>query len=554
MSAIDILKLPPFSLSDTDLNWVATKLSGMDEEDRLRQLFILISRGTDEADIEAIKAFRPAGATRFFGDDPEAEIRVLSALTKGHDVPFLITADLEGSQMSLPFGMMVPNALALAANNDPTLTKEVARIASREARAVGVNWTFTPVLDINATFRSAITGTRSFGSSSEIIQAQSLAFIEELQDAGVAATVKHWPGEGHDDRDQHLMTTFIPLNVEDWRESHGKLYSAAIEAGVLSVMSAHIAFPDYARRIGGAEGREAFRPASLSPLLNQQLLREELGFNGLIVSDATAMAGLGAWSSRDEHLPELVQSGCDVILFADDPQADLERLKKALKNDTLSSQRVEEAVVRILGLKARLGLHEDGSTTVATPPALNAEETVAIAQSFAGAPTLVKDTQGVLPLNPQKHQRVLVYSTGIISPMPGPTPPFDLPDMLRQEGFEVTVFDPEMMQSPLDYDLVIYLMGEETLLTRGRIFFDWSGLAGGFFGAMRRYWHERPTVVISMGYPYYLYDIPEAPCLINAYASAKPMQQAVVDKLLGRSGFCGQSPIDPFCGLEQARY
>lgn len=554
MSNIEILKQPPFSLTEDALAWVTTKLSEMDEDERLRQLFILISRGNDQADMAAIKAFQPAGVTRFFGEDPETEISTLSALTSGNDLPFLITADLEGSQMSLPFGLTVPNALAFAANNDPALTKEVARIASREARSVGVNWTFTPVLDINATFRSAITGTRSFGSSSKVIEEQSLALIEALQDAGIAATVKHWPGEGHDDRDQHLMTTFIPLTIEEWRASHGKLYAAAIEAGVLSVMSAHIAFPDYARRIGGVEGREVFRPASLSPLLNQQLLREDLGFNGLIVSDATAMAGLGAWSSRDKHLPELIQSGCDIILFADDPQDDLARLKTALNDGRLSSQRVEEAVMRILGLKARLRLHVEGSTTVTVPPTLTAEEIDAVAQSFAGAPTLVKDTQKLLPLNLKEHRRLLVYSTGIIFPMPGPTPPFDLPDMLSQEGFEVTVFDPEMMQSPLDFDLVIYLMGEETLLTRGRIFFDWSGLAGGFFGSMRRYWHERPTVVISMGFPYYLYDIPEAPCLINAYATAKPMQRAVVDKLMGRSDFHGQSPVDPFCGLEQARY
>ncbi len=155
----------------------------------------------------------------------------------------------------------------------------------------------------------------------------------------MAATAKHWPGEGYDDRDQHLLTTINPLEMAAWEASFGRLYRAAIGAGVMSVMSAHIALPAYLRGKGVAEGVELYRPASVSRHLNEDLLRGDLGFRGLIVSDATPMAGLGSWSKRAEHLPELVSAGCDVILFSDDPDRDLGYLKAALADGRLSMRR-----------------------------------------------------------------------------------------------------------------------------------------------------------------------------------------------------------------------
>src|SRR5690606_37606521 len=164
--------------------------------------------------------------------------------------------------------------------------------------------------------------------------------------------------EGFDDRDQHLVTTVNPLTLAEWEEKFGRLYRAAIDAGVLSVMSAHIAFPAFVRELDPEATSEAFRPATLSRVLNETLLRERLGFQGLIVSDATPMAGLGDWGPRDETLPELVIAGCDIILFSDDPNADLMRLVKAVADGRLTQERVDEAVTRVLALKAALGLHK----------------------------------------------------------------------------------------------------------------------------------------------------------------------------------------------------
>ena len=343
-----------------------------------------------------------------------------------------------------------------------------------------------------------------------------------------------------------------PLAMPEWQATFGRLYRAAIKAGVLSVMSAHIALPAYILAATPDAGVEAYRPASVSRALNIDLLRGELGFNGVIVSDATPMAGLGAWGRRDDTLPEVIANGCDLILFAKDAAHDMAVVAAAVADGRISQERLTEAVTRVLGLKAALGLHK---RVTARQTALGTPENRAMARSItARAPTLVKDIPGLMPLSPAKTPRVLVVSGGIISPSHPEPLPFDLPDLLGTEGFKVTLFRPGMAISPTDHDLMIYLFGEETLLTRGRIFLDWAKISGHFTDAMQRHWHDIPTLMISFGYPYYLYDAPRVPTYINAYATVPTMQAAVVDCLMGRADWNRTSPVDAFCGLPDARY
>ncbi len=556
MAAID-LAAAPFNLDDDAAAWVSTTLAGLGPRDKLAQLFVLMVRGAPETFLDTVLRFKPGGITRLYTPDLDSEIGLARDLMAGSAIPPLISADLEGSRMSLPFGTSVPNPLGLAAADDIAATEAIATIMAREAHAVGLNWSFTPVVDINAAFKSAIVGTRSYGSDVDRIERHALAQIAAFQANGVAATVKHWPGEGFDDRDQHLVTTVNPLNFEAWDAQFGRLYRAAIEAGVMAVMAGHIAFPAFVRTLDPEAGSEAFRPASISAALNQTLLRQRLGFNGLIVSDATGMAGLGDWGPRDVTLPDIIANGCDVILFSDDPDADLMRLVSAIADGRLSQERVDEAVTRILGLKAALGLHKGQAA-----PELGAVRAVlddpasgiTTRSVTSRVPTLVKDTQGLLPLNPIRHQRVLVFSGGIVMPLAPEPLAFSVPERLEEEGFVVTKFEVGMSVNPRDFDLVLYLFGDETLLTRSSIFLDWMKLTGNLFGAMHRYWHELPTLMISFGYPYYLYDAPRVKTYINAYGTSEPLQAAVVEALMGRAEWAGTSPVDAFCGSEQARY
>ena len=321
----------------------------------------------------------------------------------------------------------------------------------------------------------------------------------------------------------------------------------------MSVMSAHIALPSFILAQNPDAGVEAYRPAAVSKALNLDLLRGQLGFNGLIVSDATPMAGFGSWASRDEMLPEVIENGCDIILFSRDAAADVALITAAVADGRISAARLDEALTRILGLKAWAGLH-NAVPKVNKAALARPENALAAREITQRAPTLVKDVQALFPLSVVKHKRVLVVTSGIIVPFFPQPIPFDLPDMLKAEGFEVTLHSAGIQPSAADYDLMIYLFGEETLLTRGRIFLDWLKINGNFGAAMARHWHEIPTVMISFGYPYYLYDAPRAPTYVNAYATMPSMQRAVVECLLGRAAWNRHSPVDAFCGLPDAQY
>ncbi|MGR8926226.1 glycoside hydrolase family 3 protein [Rhizobium leguminosarum] len=559
MTIYDELRKAPFNLDDAAISWLHDTYVSLDLDDKIGQLFTLIMIGTDEEDFKRIASLRPGGVTRFFTADLEFERRVISDLVAKSKVPPIISADLEGSRHSFAFGTPVLGQLGLAAVDDVQATEKSSEILAREGRAMGVRWSFTPVIDINTAFRSPIVGTRSYGSDVNKIERHAVAHVHGLQRHGVAATAKHWPGEGYDDRDQHLVTTTNPLSMDEWKETFGRLYRTLITEGVLAIMSGHISLPAYVRSKIPDAGLEAFRPASVSRLLNVDLLRDELGFNGIIVSDATPMGGLSAWGHHLDTLPDIIANGCDMILFSDEPEEDMAAVKAAVEDGRITPERLEEAVLRVLALKAHLKLFQPSDVL---PDAAEARQllahpdNVAASREYIGrSPTLVKDVNGIFPLDPAKTKRVLLVDGGIIHPlMPQPLK-FLLPELLRKEGFEVTIDRSDIVPTPDDFDLVVYALGDESLLVRGRIFVDWHRMGGGgLFKAMYRPWTNIPSVMISFGHPYHLYDAPRVPAYINAYSTMDSVQEAVVDCMLGRKPFLGTNPVDPFCGLEDARY
>ncbi|MEI6798324.1 MAG: glycoside hydrolase family 3 N-terminal domain-containing protein, partial [Pseudomonadota bacterium] len=205
MDSTDLLRKAPFSLTQAAIDWVKATKAQMTQAEKIGQLFVFHSMGQDPDELARLAQLKPAGITRNFSADLSYEAQFIDTLQATAKVPLFVSADLEGSRMSLPVGTEVPNPLALAAVNDIQASRTISRIMAQEARAIGINWSFTPVIDINHAFRSAIVATRGFGASVDTIEAQALAQIDEFQSAGVAATVKHWPGEGYDNRDQHLV-------------------------------------------------------------------------------------------------------------------------------------------------------------------------------------------------------------------------------------------------------------------------------------------------------------------------------------------------------------
>lgn len=557
---VDALRRAPFNLRDDAVTWVRSTRDAMDTDTRLRQLFNVSSFSDDPADIAALASQRVGAVTRFGGADRDQAWRATQALLDDAEVPPLISNDLEGGAIGLRYGTPLPNPLGLAACGDAGATRAAIEVAAAEARAVGYDWSFTPVIDINAAFRSAIVATRSYGRDVDTIEAHAVEHVRTFQRLGIACTAKHWPGEGFDDRDQHLVTTINPLGLDDWQATYGRLYRALIDAGVMCVMSAHIAWPAYAKA-HGVDGLEACRPATVSALLNEQLLRRELGFNGLIVSDATGMAGLTSWAAREQFVPEVIANGCDMLLFPRDVEQEVGWLHDALRDGRLAPARVNEAVTRVLGLKAALGLHRrprgariaplEEARRVIRQPAHQA-----VADDLAGRGiTCVKDVRGLLPLSPGRHRRVVLVTDPLRRGFAKQAPePLRFGALLAERGFEVRPYDPEHPPTAADTDLLLYVMAQESLLTVSHIYLDFERLQGPLGLAMRRWWHELPCALVSFGHPYHLYDVPRMPCVVNAYSSVEPVQRATVARLLGDAPFTGRSPVDATCGLPDAMY
>ena len=552
----------PFSLSAADLAWVRRARDGMTTAQKIRQLFVHVSLGHSMDDSHRLAALSPGGVHRFMSNNLEAAWKSTRSFIEQCEIPPFITGDFEGGGNHSSCMTAFTNQLGLAAANDPKLSEAVVTAMAAEAAALGFNWTFTPCVDINKNTGSAIVGTRSYGSDLKTILQQAVIHMGNMQARGIACAAKHWPGEGLDWRDQHLVTTNNPLTMADWHQSFGHIYKSLIDGGLLSVMSAHIALPEYMAAKGVAEGLERYRPASISKHLNFDLLRDELSFNGLIVSDATPMAGLGSFDARATIVPQVIENGCDVFLFCTDEEADIAHMEAGLRSGALSAQRLEDAVTRILGMKAALGLHRKSLDQRILPlekvrQIVGSHKHVAISHEAASqSVTLVKDTQKLLPLNPAKHRRICWISQGAPGFLPGmPSRQMDdLRNSLNARGFEVTDYNPDFPPTSDTSDVVIYVMAEESSLGKSRIFLNWQTHQPGLGNMMTRYWHDVPTLLVSFGHPYYLQNVPRIPTCINAYSTVPDAQRAVAERLVGNAPFTGASPVDAFAGAPDARY
>ncbi|SFF91155.1 beta-N-acetylhexosaminidase [Novosphingobium sp. CF614] len=558
----DRATLDPLAIDAAAQAWVTRTSDAMSVEDKIAQLFILYSRHDTPEETAELTRLRPGGVHRFPTQDLAAVVRETRAVIEQAAVPPIISGDIEGGAVNYPFASPVPNQLGIAACDDLELSAALADVIARESRALGYDWSFTPVVDLNIAFRSAVVGTRSYGSDPDAVLAQARTYVRVLQDHGIAATAKHWPGEGFDPRDQHLVTTVNPLSMDAWEATFGRIYRGLIADGVMTVMSAHIALPAFVRAMRPDAGRDAFTPASVSRLLNHDLLRERLGFRGLIVSDATVMGGLTSWLDRAEAVPAVIENGCDAFLFSRQPARDMALMLDGLRDGRLSEERLEEAVRRMLTLKARLGLHERSAEarvpelgTVSA--ALRTDKAMDLSQQAAGRSlTLVKDTQALIPIDPRRHRRVVVaadpgWSFFFGAPERSFTP---LADALRARGFEVRTFDTDAPPSVADADLLIYLIGQEATPGLGEIHIDFAKLHGGPRAAMQHLNRELPTLLVSFGQPFYLYDAPNYATYINAYSGQDINQHALVERLVGEAPFAGVSPVDAFCGEEQLQW
>lgn len=559
------LKANPFFLNDEDIKWVQDTIENMTIEEKIGQLFSPIGMSPDENYLKNVLLSKHIGGILFRPGDSKEMQTTHNFLQKNSKVPLLISANLEaGGDGIASDGTAYAKQMQVGATNNTEYAYKLGKIACGEGAAVGCNWAFAPVVDIDMNFRNPITNIRTYGDNPEKVLANGLEYLKAAKECNVAVSIKHFPGDGVDERDQHLVTTVNSLSCEEWDETFGKIYKGLIEAGALTTMIGHIAMPAYQKKFN-SDFPKKIVPATLSPELLNGLLREQLGFNGMIVTDATPMVGFTAAMSRELAVPTVIASGCDMFLFNKDLNEDYEFMMNGYKNGIITEERLNEALTRILATKAALKLHEkqkDGSLYPSEKElsVIKCEKHKEWAYDCADkAITLVKDTQDLLPINPSKHKRVLLQ---ILGDFPSNQRVYSrVKELLISEGFEITDYAPESFGDPLDnvadikskYDLVLYIGNIENASNKTVSRINWHT----FFGLgnnMPWFVEEIPAMFISVANPYHLLDAPMIKTYINCYSNNEFVLEKVVDKIIGRSEFKGVCPVDPFCGREDTRY
>lgn len=464
---------------------------------------------------------------------------ILTALQANREVPLAVCADIEKSARSFSeLAANFPSPMGMGAVHDVELIKAMAKSCARECRALGINWTLAPVADLNMNFLNTVTNTRALGDDAARACELLEPWIKTLQEYGLAATAKHFPGDGIDDRDQHLCTSVNSLPMNAWDATYGKVWQQVIDAGVMSIMPGHISLPAWQ---GFSEDVSECLPATLDSRLLIDLLRTRLGFQGVIISDAAVMVGLSSRAPEDEQVVRFVEAGGDVYLFAD-PIKDRERLMAAYKSGRISLERLRESTSRILCMKQQLGLFKN---PFGEAPSHDERETANLAaqRSARGAITVLKN-QKHFPLKHRSVKRALTVTLRYENKgrLPEDLTAFD--DKLRSFGIEVDHFlNPshyELKTQAPNYDVVFvnYYVTQHMKMGTMRLIEHIP------FAYWRSFASDHPCVChTTFGTPYVDYDLPFIENLICGYGPEETVQEAAAEAWFGEFVPSGKCPV-----------
>src|SRR5262245_7049731 len=483
--------------------------------------------------------------------------------------PLLISADLEmGPGMRLDDTPWWAPNMAVAATGDPKWARLQGAATAAQARAVGVNWLLAPVADVNNNPDNPVINTRSYGEDPATVAEFVRAFIEGAQAAGAMACAKHFPGHGDTAADSHIGLPVVDVGRERLDRLEFVPCRAAIEAGVGSIMSAHIALPQIetelaapvrslgeretaaARFLSPAEasaGRVTL-PATLSPKIMTGLLREELKFSGVIVTDALSMAGVAARYSPAEAAVKAVKAGADVIVKSPDIDSAIAGIRKGVAKGEITEARINDSVERVLRAKAALGLPAKRVVDLAevdrviSDPRFNE-----IAQQIADhSMTLVRDEQKLLPIDPKGRLLNITFTDE-----EDRADVKDFVDELRARAPQsesllldhlATGSDVARLLARLDegkFDTVIFSVAVRARSGKGSVTLPPIGkrLSGELIK------RKLPLIVISFGNPYLLMEMPEAPAYLLAYSPFPVSQRAAAKALFGAIEINGKLPV-----------
>lgn len=583
------MKAKPFYLTDEDCRWVEDTIAGMTVDEKIGQLFFNMGSSREEEYLKMTVRDYHIGGIRYnpaTADEVYEQNRILQENSK---IPLIIACNTEsGGDGACVDGTPIGGQTKIGATRNADYAYQMGYMANKEAAAIGCNLSFAPVSDIMYNWENPVIGLRTYGNEPEKVAEMTKAYMDGAHaNPGFCCAAKHFPGDGLDFRDQHVANSVNSMSCGEWDKTYGMVYQNLIENGLDAIMVGHIMQPAYARYFNPEFTDDEMMPATLSPELIKGLLRGKLGFNGLVLTDASHMVGLTCRMKRSDMLPAAIASGVDMFLFFNEMEEDFASMKQGYLDGRITKERLDEALHRILALKAHMGLHKKDKTKLVPPreqmhKIIGCDEHIAMQKEIADqAITLVKyKDKDVLPVTPDRYKRIMiVYVKGLSAPglaaITGgkkSTPAEELRDRLIAKEFDAFVYE-----SPIDQmikkieagekpDVNLYFAGKTPIKEfreNQDLIITLVDIAGGFqpvarpaFGMTKGggeipwYVFELPVIVVGTQYPYVLADIPQARTYINTYDSKPVTLDALVEKLMtGEEAFKGKDPIGAFCGI-----
>jgi beta-N-acetylhexosaminidase len=530
-----------------DRHWVEKTMRKMSLPEKIGQLVVTRYSGEffnwqeeNFQQLERLIRDYHLGGLILFGGEALETAYFTNHFQKISRLPLLIASDLErGAGNQVTGATLFPPLMALGAADSEDLAYEMGRVTAVEARALGLHMTYAPVVDVNINPDNPIINTRAVGEDPEQVARITVAFIRGCQENGLIATAKHFPGHGDTDQDSHSLLPTIKADLERLEKVELYPFKKAVEAGVQAIMTAHLYVP--------ALEPEPGLPATLSPRIITGLLRNRLGFKGLIVTDALEMRGITGYFRQEEAALRALQAGVDLLLLPPDPGQVIDYLVKAVRDGQLPLSRVEDSVRRVLLFKTRLGLHRQRFVSLdRLPLVLGRPEHKEIARkAFASAITLVKNENNLLPLTQGKRTVVLSLSSDPGDYFAGRR--FASEILARVPAARVFYADGDTGKEKLEEaraeassaEVVVVALFSSLRADKGSV--DLEPAQVELIKKIKA--AGRPLVVLSFGSPYFLRHFPEVDAYLCLYRNTPETQELGARALFGEVRIAGRLPV-----------
>jgi len=583
--AFVMIAFAPGASSQSDrggAEWVKQTLGSMTLDDKIGQLLVTSLNATfTSADSETFDKLRhlvrdtKVGGIHVFGatesfpalmlnptygngsssrkGDPYAAAAMLNRLQREARIPLLTTADFEGGVGYMLNGATrLPRAMAIGATRDTNLAYRAGKVSAEEGRALGVAVDFYPIVDVNNNARNPIINIRSFGEDVALVSQMAQAYIRGVQDGGMIATAKHFPGHGDTATDTHLGLAVIEHPRSRLEQVELPPFKAAIDAGVGAVMSSHIALPALDSTMVEGASQPIRSPATLSRPILTGLLRDEMNFGGLIYTDSMSMFAIAQNVTPDRAAALAVRAGADQVLHSPDDDAAFRGIKAAVQSGEIPEAQITRSVERVLAAKARVGLHMSrGVDLGAIDAALGSREHDKVAdEAAARAITLIKDERRQIPLSAPRTANVLYlsvvdYSSGCREGAPSRT---FLPE-LKKRWPNVTAVEVSDRMSADEFDLVRALARKADAIVAS-VFVRIASYSGRMDLSDRQVSlletlgaGQTPMVAVLFGNPYTATFLKKLPAMVVTYEAFDGVEEAAVRALAGEAPIAGKLPI-----------